>query len=115
MKVVRLSALRTGRLYPQELFLVLISVKRLSQPQGHSAAGRVVNEKFQWHHRKMFYLFLIYSCCTGVQGNRTRDRPACSTVPQPTVPPRAPINAVYNYYIPNKALLEECDKNRMWQ
>jgi hypothetical protein len=25
---------------------------RLSQSQGHSAAGRIVNEKFQWHHRK---------------------------------------------------------------
>ena len=25
-------------------------------------------------------------------GNRTRDLPACSAVPQPTVPPRAPKN-----------------------
>ena len=45
MKVVRLSALRTGRLYPQEIFLVLIFVKRLSHPQGHSAAGRFVSVK----------------------------------------------------------------------
>ena len=38
----RLSALRTGHLYPQEIFLVLISFKRLSRPQGHSAIGRIL-------------------------------------------------------------------------
>jgi hypothetical protein len=58
---------------------------------------------------------------TNTTGNRTRDLPACSAVPQPTAPPRAPIfiihayynyiiNARYNYYIANKGLVEECDK-----
>ena len=32
MKVIRLSALRTGRFYPQEIFPVLISVKAESTP-----------------------------------------------------------------------------------
>jgi hypothetical protein len=27
-------------------------------------------------------------------GNRTRDVPACGTVPQPTAPPRAPLNSI---------------------
>ena len=28
--------------------------------------------------------------CNDTIGNRTRDLPACSAVPQPTVPPRVP-------------------------
>jgi len=31
-------------------------------------------------------------------GNRTRDLPACSAVPQPTAPPRAPISKDKNIY-----------------
>ena len=47
---------------------------RLSQPQGHSAAGRIVSMRNS----------------NDTIGNRTRDLSACSVVPQPTAPPRAP-------------------------
>jgi hypothetical protein len=48
---------------------------RLSQTQGQSAAGRIMSIK------KSIDTF----------GNRTRDPPVCSTMPQPTAPPRTPI------------------------
>jgi len=45
VKVVRLSALRTGRLYPQGNIPGTHFCQRLSQPQGHSVAGRIMSMK----------------------------------------------------------------------
>ena len=47
---------------------------RLSQPQGHNAAGRIM---------------LMENSNDNI-GNRTRNLHACSAVPQSTAPPRAP-------------------------
>jgi hypothetical protein len=48
--------------------------KRLSQPQGHSAARRIMSMKNS----------------NDTIRNRTRNLPTCSAVPQPTALPRAP-------------------------
>jgi hypothetical protein len=66
------SLTRRPHFTPQEDFWYSILLG-LSRPQGHCAAGRIRSiEK------------------SNDIGNRTRDLPACSIVPQPTMLPRAP-------------------------
>jgi hypothetical protein len=73
MKVAKLSALHTGRplpLLPQEIFLVLISVRIWVNSRSHSAAGRIMSMKNS----------------IDTIGNRTSDLPACSAMRQRTAP-----------------------------
>ena len=75
VKVVRLSALRTGRLYLLGNIPGTHFCYRLSRPRGHIVAGRIMSMKNP----------------NDTIGNRNRDLPVCSAVLQPTAPPRAPV------------------------
>jgi len=85
MKVVRLSAPRTVLIYTPGNISGTHFCYRLSQPQGHSAAGRIMSMKN----------------LNDSIGNQTRDLPDCSAVPQPTVSPRTPFCEIRkaNYYL----------------
>jgi hypothetical protein len=84
---MRFSVLNAGSLLPPGRFLALISVKMLSQHQGHSVAGRIRPTEN-----------------SNDIGNQICDLPACSTGPQPTTPLCAPnVNFIlmkYFQYIP---------------
>jgi hypothetical protein len=55
----------------------------MSQPQCHSAGRRIMSMKNS----------------SNTIGNRTRDLPFCSAMPQATAPLRSPLNSKYGLYI----------------
>ena len=75
---------RPAALIPQEIFLVFISLEAYST-SGHSVAGRNMSMKNS----------------NDIIGSPTRDLPACSALPQPTVPLRTACYCVITDIFPD--------------
>jgi hypothetical protein len=73
---LNLTALRTGHLYLPTEYSWYLFLLEAELSQGHSSTGRIMLMKHS----------------NDTIGNRTRDLPTCSAVPQPIAPPRAPQN-----------------------
>jgi hypothetical protein len=73
IKVVGLSALRTGRFYPPGNIPGTHFCQMLSRPHGHSAAGRIMSMQNS----------------NDTIGESNPRPSACNAVPQPTAPPHA--------------------------
>ena len=81
MKVLSLSALRNGRLYPPGYIPGTHFYYRLSRSPGHSAAERIMSIKKS----------------NGTKRNRTRERPNFSAMPQQTALQRIQLQFMFAF------------------
>jgi len=82
MKVVRLSAVCTGRLYPTGNFLISVT-GWMSWPLGHSEARNIISKKNSKYTAE----------------DRTCNLLACRAVPEPSVGPCVPVEKYKLHYI----------------
>jgi hypothetical protein len=96
----KVVSLNTGRIYPPGNIPGTYFCKRLSRPQGHSVTETIMSMKNS----------------NDTIGNRTRDVPACSAVPQPTAPPRASLYRMSSlkWNSPTAALLHSDQRRPLW-
>ena len=99
MKVVRLSALGTGRLYPRKYSWYSFLLESKSTPGPQCGRKNYVNEKFQWHKRKSnprpsgLYRSALTNCATACTEISNSPDLNC---------PQIPIQKFTFYIIPNK-------------